>query len=278
MSTERLFRRVIAAVALSVVALSVVVFSTNAFAHDPIILTEAQTTPDAGPLLVDGTISFALYGTLMVPGDTRGVRVQLEAGDTLDLSLLVPALEPEQSLADAAMPMLSVVRPDGSPEFLRLTERVRFDESFSGTSYVRLLEFSEPAQPGVYRLMVSGDVPARFTLAVGTVEQFGTPVENVVDREGASVGIATWYATPPSTPAATTAPSPTPSTSTLPLIVAAAPDSTVVAATSTSGPLVTLVPQAGGVDGAAGSAVFIGVMAIVLAGVGFLFWSKRRNA
>lgn len=275
MSTERLFRRVIAVVALSVVVLSVVA-STNAFAHDPIILTEVQTTPDSGPLLVDGTISFALYGTLLVPGDTRGVRVQLQAGDSLDLSLLVPALDPEQSLADAAMPMLSVVRPDGSPEFLRPTERVRFDESFSGTSYVRLLEFSEPAQAGVYRLMVSGDVPARFTLAVGTNERFGTPVENVVDREGASAGIAKWYATPPSTPSSST-PSTTATTSTLP-IAAAAPDSTVGAATSTSGPLVTAVPQTGQVDGAAGSAVFIGVIVIILGGVGFLIWSKRRSA
>ncbi len=259
MSTERLFRRVIAAAALSVVVLS-----TSAFAHDPIILTEAQTTPDSGPLLLDGTISFALYGTLMVPGDTRGVRVQFEAGDTLDLSLLVPALEPEQSLADVALPVLSVVRPDGSPEFLRPTERVRFDEPFSGTSYVRLLEFSEQAQAGVYRLMVASEVPARFTLAVGTVEQFGSPVENVVDRDAASAGIARWYASPPST-------------STLPPVAAAA-DSTVLAATSTSGPLVTAVPQPGQVGGAAGSAVFVGVIVIVLGGVGFLVWSKRRNA
>ena len=248
---------------------------STAFAHDPIILTDTQTTPESGPLLLDGTISFALYGTLLVPGDTRGVRVQLEAGDTLDLSLLVPALEPEQSLADDALPMLSVVRPDGSPEFLRPTEHVRFDESFSNTSYVRLLEFSEPAQAGVYRLMVSSDVPARFTLAIGTIEQFGSPVENVVNRGAASAGIAQWYATPPSVspPAVVNSVGST----TLPPVTVA-PSSTVVAATSTSGPLVTAVPQTGQVDGAAGSAVFIGVIAIVFAGVGFLVWSKRRNA
>ena len=47
-----------------------------ASAHDPIILTSEQQTPADGPLLVDGTISFALDGSLDTGGDTRGFRVQ----------------------------------------------------------------------------------------------------------------------------------------------------------------------------------------------------------
>ncbi len=252
--------------------------SDTAYAHDPIILADDQTTAESGPLLLDGTVSFAVYGTLSAPGDTRGLRVQLEAGDTLELSLLIPALEPEQSLADAELPLLSVVRPDGSPEYLRVTERVRFDESFSNTSYVRLLEFSEPAQAGVYRLMVSGEQPARFTVAVGSNEQFGTPVENAIDREGASAGIADWYASAPVPVAPVAAPVENSVGSTTLAPATTPPSSTAAAATSTSGPLVTVVPQTGKVDGAAGSAVFIGVIVIIGAAVGFLVWSKRRNA
>ena len=56
---------------------------STAAAHDPIILLDTQTTPDAGPLLPDGTISFALYGTVTAAGDTRGLRVRFAAGDTL---------------------------------------------------------------------------------------------------------------------------------------------------------------------------------------------------
>ena len=243
----------------------------TAFAHDPIIITDQQTTPEAGPLLPDGTISFALYGVVDAPGATRGLRVQFAAGDTVNLTLLVPARDPEQSLADGDMPTLTMVRPDGSTETFTPTMRVRFDESFSGTSYVRLLEVGEPAQAGEYDLTVTSAVPARFTVAVGTIETFGTPVENVVDRAGASKGIADWYATPP--PAVVAAPETTAEPTTAPETTA--PETTVP---ETTVPETTLAPQTGGVDGAAGSAVFIGVIAILLAGAGFLVWSKCRNA
>ena len=59
-----------------------------ASAHDPIILTSEQQTPADGPLLVDGTISFALYGSLDTGGDTRGFRVQFKEGDPLSISIL----------------------------------------------------------------------------------------------------------------------------------------------------------------------------------------------
>lgn len=246
----------------------------TAFAHDPIIITDQQTTPESGPLLPDGTISFALYGVVDAPGATRGLRVQFDAGDTVNVTLLVPARDPEQSLTDADLPTLTMVRPDGSTETFTPTMRVRFDESFSGTSYVRVIEVGEPAQAGEYDLTITAAVPARFTVAVGTIETFGTPVENVVDRAGASKGIAAWYSTPPPVvvvapaPDTTVAPTTTPETTTP---ETSAPETTAIEPTVT-----TLVPQTGGVDGAAGSAVFIGAIAVVLAGVGFLVWSKRR--
>jgi cell division septation protein DedD len=195
----------------------------------------------------------------------------------VNVTLLVPARDPEQSSTDADLPTLSMVRPDGSTELFTATERVRFDESFSGTSYVRLVEVAEPAQAGEYALTVTAAVPARFTVAVGTDERFGTPVENVVDRAGASKGIAAWYATPPpiaAAPVTTTSTSVAPTTTTPDTTTPATttPDTTVGDAAVT-----TAVPQTGGVDGAAGSAVFIGAIAVVLAGAGFLVWSKRRN-
>ena len=64
-------------------------------AHDPIIVTDRQVSAADGPLLPDGTISFALYGVVGGAGDTRGFRVQFAEGDRLAVSLLVPAQEPE---------------------------------------------------------------------------------------------------------------------------------------------------------------------------------------
>ena len=95
------------------VLLASVVFASPASAHDPIILTPAQTTPAAGPLLLDGTVSFALYGTVDAPGVTRGFRVRFASGDTFTLSALVPDLPPESSLTSAEFPRISVQSPSG---------------------------------------------------------------------------------------------------------------------------------------------------------------------
>jgi hypothetical protein len=83
-------------------------------AHDPIILTSDQRTPSDGPLLLDGTISFALYGSLDARGETRGFRVDFNAGDPLYISILIPDLAPENMLDNASLPFLNVEDPSGA--------------------------------------------------------------------------------------------------------------------------------------------------------------------
>lgn len=211
-------RRSCVVVSLALLGLAVLGGAGTAFAHDPIILTDTQTSPDAGPLLPDGTISFALYGTLNSPGDTRGLRVHFDAGDSVDITLLIPDRSPENELPDSLLPTLRIDAPDGTSRTLTPTERVRFDESFSNTGYVRYLEISESGQAGEYHLTVTGVVPARFTLAVGTTERFGTPVENVPNRGDGTAGVQLWYATPPPTA--------------LPLVTSTTATSTIVTSTT----------------------------------------------
>ena len=164
-----------------------------ASAHDPIILTANQTTPDQGPLLPDGTISFALYGTLLSAGETRGFRVTFNDGDSLYLSLLIPDLAPEADLAEAALPFIELTDPANETIRLSPTERVAFAEPFTGTNYVRLIELTTPAMGGTYSVVITGDAPARFTVAVGEREMFGTPVENVPNRDLGITGVMSWY-------------------------------------------------------------------------------------
>ena len=45
--------------------LLVLILASPASAHDPLILLPEQKTPLNGPFLPDGTISFALYGSLL---------------------------------------------------------------------------------------------------------------------------------------------------------------------------------------------------------------------
>ena len=168
-----------------------------ASAHDPIILTSEQQTPADGPLLVDGTISFALYGSLDTGGDTRGFRVQFNEGDPLYISILIPDLSPENTLDDESLPFINVEDPNGATEKLTITQKVPFPEPFTGTNYVRLTELRGTAIGGIYSVTVTGDSPARFTVSVGEKEMFGSPVENIPNRDLGVAGVMTWYSGDP---------------------------------------------------------------------------------
>ncbi len=187
--------------ALGSLAVLLLAVSPPVAAHDPIFLTEGQKTPAAGPFLPDGTISFALYGRLDAGGDTRGFQVQLAAGDRLLVELLIPDRAPENRLADAELPTATVTAPDGSSFDLTPEMREPFDEPFTGTSYVGLSRLEGAAEAGVYDVVVTGAVPARFTVAVGTTETFFTPVDRVENRVESFPAIAgplaAWYETPP---------------------------------------------------------------------------------
>ncbi len=187
--------------ALAAVLCAVMLAVPPASAHDPIFFSEDQTTPQAGPLLPDGTVSFALYGSVAGPGDSRGFQVRFADGDRLLVELLIPDRPPEVELAIADLPVAVLTAPDGSATELRPELREAFNEVFTATRYVRLARLDTEAQEGLYDVTVTGAAPARFTVAVGTRETFGTPVERVPDRLGAVASVAgplrEWYGAEP---------------------------------------------------------------------------------
>jgi hypothetical protein len=204
-----------AGVALAVLftCLVTVLGATAAGAHEPVFVTAADPSPATGPLLEDGNHSWAVYGVLPEAGATRGVRSQLTEGQPLVVDLLIPALSPEQDLGAAELPLVSIRWPDGTTRTLESNLRVRFDEPFSRTSYLRIAELREPAsQSGIYGLTVTGRAPTRFSLATGTVEGFGGAKRDV--EPAPADGIAGWYATPPPAPVPEPASTATPSSTT----------------------------------------------------------------
>ena len=221
------------------VVLGVMLSAGAASAHDPLFLTSDQTTPESGPLLPDGTISFAIYGDLAGGGDTRGLQVVFDEGDRLLVEVLIPALLPEADLADDQLPVATVVAPDGSETTLVPRGRDRFDEPFSSTSYFRLARLDGEAQEGVYDITVTGTAAARFTVAVGTIETFLTPVERVENRatsfDEITEPLAEWYAGTGTTIEATADPEPT-------------PEATVEAPTPTPAPEPTAAPTEAAAD------------------------------
>ncbi len=186
---------------LLVLAAVIVGTAPPAAAHDPIFVEQSQTTPDTGPYMPDGTISWALYGSVLEAGDTRGFEFDLREGDQLYVGLLIPNLEPELSLGDDELPTLALEAPDGSTMDITPEIREIFDEPFSNTSYVTLAEIREPGQDGRYRGVITGNAPSRFTVAIGEREIFFTETERSGDRPSSFPAMAAplqaWYSTPP---------------------------------------------------------------------------------
>jgi hypothetical protein len=249
-------------------------------AHDPIFLTDEQATPDAGPYLPDGAISWAIYGTFPANGETRGFEFDLRAGDDLYASLLIPNLEPEISLPDAGLPYVELTLPNGEVRTLEAEIREVFDEQFSQTSYVTLVELKEPAVAGRHTVVVHSRGPARFVVAVGEREVFFTPAERTVDRPSDFFGIAgplnAWYQTPPAAdaPAAEAADTPADEVE----IDVEALETELEALAQEAADEEEAAGEADGEpDGGSGLTWVLPVAIVVVAGAGVGIWLARRR-
>lgn len=168
-----------------------------AVAHDPLFLENKHNEPQLGPFLPDARISFALYGTLLEPQQQRAFQFQIPSGEQINLSLLIPDLPPENLITQEFLPVLSLTRPDQTILQLKANLSEPFAEPFSGTNYVRLLDHREIANDGTYQVRVFGSTPSRFTVSIGFIEAFGTPVGNFNRGDKSMGALADWYATPP---------------------------------------------------------------------------------
>jgi len=170
-------------------------FPSVALAHDPIFVND-RTPPGSSPLIEDGTISFAIYGTITDPDREATVRIRFAEGQTRKVELLVPDRAPENNYTDFGHLQVTIESPtQPSRRLVAGPVLERFDEPFSKTSYLRLLGDEGPADPGITTVTIRASEPTRFTLATGQVEKFGTAVSQY-ERVGLDV-LARWYETAP---------------------------------------------------------------------------------
>jgi len=137
-----------------------------AHAHQPVRLTAADRTPAAGPLLVDGTVSFAVYATVR-EGTSRGFRVGMRAGQRLEIQLLIPDRAPANRLASASLPLVAVIDPAGRRTPLVIDERTPFYEPYSGTAYLYLARLTQTAKTGTYQVIVTGRSSTKVPVVIG---------------------------------------------------------------------------------------------------------------
>jgi hypothetical protein len=167
---RRLVIAVIAALVLS---------SSAAFAHQPVVLLDTDTTAAKGPLLVDGTVSFAIRASFTKSGQKKAFRAQFQEGDALAVQLLIVDKKPENALKSSQLPSVVITGPDGFKTTMKINERTKFYEPYGGTNYLYLARYSGVAKAGIYSFVISSRAKAGITLAVGEKEIFGEVVRGV---------------------------------------------------------------------------------------------------
>ena len=175
-----------------------------ASAHQPVALLPTDTTAEQGPLLVDGTVSFAIRAAFSKSGQKRAFRASLKEGDQLEVQYLIVDKKPESALSAKRLPQLVITSPTGKKLIMKFTERTKFYEPYGRTNYLYLSRYSAPAETGIYSFVATARARAAITIAVGDRE-----VEGQVLRGPAPKPTQTSAPTPTATQAAST-PAPAP--------------------------------------------------------------------
>ena len=142
-------------------------------AHQPVNLTAANSSADKGPILVDGTISFAIRANFTKANQTQGFRASLKAGELVNFEYLIMDRAPENKLANNKLPVATITAPSGKKTVIKFTERSKFFEPYGRTNYLYLARYSQTAVDGIYKFTLQSKAKAAITVAVGSKETFG---------------------------------------------------------------------------------------------------------
>lgn len=178
-----------------VVAFSIVGTGVAA-AHQPVELLATDTTAAKGPLLVDGTVSFAVRASFNKSGEKRAFRAQFQEGDALEVQLLIVDKKPENALRTTQLPTVVITGPGGFSTTMKINERTKFYEPFGKTNYLYLSRYSGVAKAGIYSVVITARGKAAITLGVGSKEIPGEVIRGA-------------YVAPSPTPTVTATPTPT---------------------------------------------------------------------
>ncbi|MDA0259806.1 MAG: cytochrome b5-like heme/steroid binding domain-containing protein [Actinobacteria bacterium] len=173
-------------------------------AHQPLNLLDSDTTASKGPLIADGTLSFAVQAAFTKAGQKKAFSAQFKEGEELAVQYLIVDKKPESALRKKSLPKLVITSPSGSKVIMKLKERTKFFEPYGGVNYLFLGRYNSEAQSGIYSFEITSKRRAAITIAVG--EKEGIVGEVIRGTYGVPKPVAS--ATPK--PVASATPTPTP--------------------------------------------------------------------
>ena len=192
--------------ALVILLLLTFLGSASAQAHQPVTLLDSDTTAAKGPLLVDGTVSFAIRASFAKAGQKKAFRADFKAGDPFAVQYLIVDKKPENALKTSLLPQLVVTSPSGKSLTLKFTERSKFYEPYGKTNYLYLSRYSAAAEAGTYSFTLTARTKSSVTIAVGEREVPGEVIR------GNRPTVTPTPTTVAATPTASAKPIPTPAT------------------------------------------------------------------
>jgi len=164
---------------VTAVIAALVLSSSAAFAHQPVVLLNTDTTAAKGPLLVDGTVSFAIRAAFNKAGEKKAFRALFQAGDALEVQYLIVDKKPENALKSSQLPVVVITGPGGFKTTMKINERTKFYEPYGKTNYLYLARYSGVAMAGIYSFVITAKAKSSITVAVGEKEIFGEVVRGV---------------------------------------------------------------------------------------------------
>ena len=173
-------------------------------AHQPLNLLDSDTTASKGPLIADGTLSFAVQAAFTKAGQKKAFSAQFKEGEELAVQYLIVDKKPESALRKKSLPKLVITSHSGSKVTMKFTERTKFFEPYGGVNYLYLGRYNSKAQSGIYSFEITSKRRAAITIAVG--EKEGIVGEVIRGTYGVPKPVAS--ATPK--PVASATPTPTP--------------------------------------------------------------------
>lgn len=162
-------RKFITGVLASLIIVSTI-GSGVANAHQPLNLLDTDTSASKGPLIVDGTLSFAVTAAFTKAGQKKAFRAQLKKGEELTVQYLIIDKKPENALRKKSLPTLVITSPSGSKVTMKFTERTKFFEEYTRVNYFYLGRYNSEAEGGIYSFEITSKSRAAITIGVGEVE------------------------------------------------------------------------------------------------------------
>jgi cytochrome b involved in lipid metabolism len=156
--------------ALALLIIGSTIGSGVANAHQPLTLLDSDTSASSGPLIVDGTLSFAVRAAFTKAGQKKAFRAQFKQGDELTVEYLIVDKKPENALRKSGLPTLVITSPTGTKVSMKFTERTKYYEPYGRVNYLYLGRINSGAQSGIYRFEITSKSRAAITIGIGKKE------------------------------------------------------------------------------------------------------------